>query len=56
MKKSELSKLKEECIKIGIEPDIFVFFAKKGYSNELKALKSENIKLFSAKSFKLLLE
>lgn len=56
MKKTELSKLKEDCQKIGIEPDIFVFFAKKGYSNELKALKSENIKLFSAKSLKLLLE
>lgn len=56
MKKTELGKLKEDCLKIGIEPDIFVLFAKKGYSSELKALKSENIKLFSAKSFKLLIQ
>lgn len=56
IKKSELSKLKNECESLGITPDVFVFFAKKGYSNELKALKSENIRLFTAKSFKLLID
>jgi uncharacterized protein len=56
IKKSELSKLKEDCQTINVEPDIFVFFAKKGFSNELKALKSETIKLFSAKSLKLLID
>lgn len=56
IKKSELSKLKEDCQTINVEPNIFVFFAKKGFSNELKALKSETIKLFSAKSLKLLID
>lgn len=56
IKKSELSKLKESCQSLNIQPDIFVFFTKKGYSNELKALKSETIKLFSAKSLKQLTE
>lgn len=56
IKKSELTKLKEDCQTLGIEPDSFIFFAKKGYSNELKALKSETIRLFTAKSLKLLME
>ena len=56
IKKSELSKLKESCQSLNIQPDIFIFFAKKGYSNELKALKSETVKLFSAKSLKQLTE
>lgn len=56
IKKSELTKLKEECQTIGIVPDTFVFFAKKGFSNELKALKSETVRLFTAKSLKLLVE
>lgn len=56
IKKSELTKLKEDCQTLGIEPDSFIFFAKKGYSNELKALKSETVRLFTAKSLKLLME
>jgi hypothetical protein len=56
IKKSELNRLKQACDSLGLTPDIFVFFAKNGYSNELKALKSENIRLFNAKSLKLLLQ
>ncbi|MFA7083831.1 MAG: DUF234 domain-containing protein [Arcobacteraceae bacterium] len=56
VKKSELTKLKEDSLSLNITPDLFIIFAKKGFSNELKALKSETIRLFSAKSLKLLLE
>lgn len=56
VKKSELAALKQKCEELEIPADIFVLFSKKGYTNELKALKSENIKLYTAKSFKLLLD
>ena len=54
VKKSELNKLMLDCEQIGLVADIVVFFAKNGYSSELKALKNENLKLFSAKSLKSL--
>lgn len=56
VKKSELSTLKQKCEKLGIPADIFVLFSKKGYTNELKAMKGENLKLYTAKSFKLLID
>lgn len=56
MKKSELTKLQEQCGGAAIEADIFVLISKAGFSNELKALKSEGVKLFSLKHFKQLLE
>ncbi len=56
IKKSELIKLQEDCKNIDVTPDIFVFFAKNGYTNEFKTLKSENLKLFNVKSLKLLLK
>jgi AAA+ ATPase superfamily predicted ATPase len=55
MKKSELNTLLQNCQNSGIVPDIVVLFAKNGYSTELKSLKSENLRLFSAKSLKSLL-
>jgi len=55
VKKSELTKLQEKCEIAKIKADIFVIVAKKGFSNELKALKGENLKLYTAKSFKKLL-
>ena len=55
LKKSELSKLKELSIQAEIKPDIYVIFAKKGYTSELKALKSENILLFTCRNFKVLI-
>ena len=56
IKKSELTKLKESCIKANIEADIFVFISKSGFSNELKALKGKNLRLFNLKNFKKLVE
>jgi hypothetical protein len=56
MKKSELSKLHESCEKAGFEPDVFVLFSKRGFTNELKGLKGETLKLYSVKNFKSLLE
>jgi len=56
VKKSELSSLKQKCEKLEIPADIFVLFSKKGFSNELKSLKGENLKLYTAKSFKMLLD
>ncbi|MFK5938163.1 MAG: DUF234 domain-containing protein [Sulfurimonas sp.] len=56
VKKSELSKLQEICTTAKIEADIFVLVSKKGFSNELKSLKSESLKLFTIKNFKSLVE
>ncbi|MBV5279147.1 MAG: ATPase [Campylobacteraceae bacterium] len=56
VKKTELTKLKEKCALAGLEPDIFVIFSKNGFTNELKSLKGETVKLFTLKSFKILVE
>lgn len=56
VKKTELSKLKEKCALAELKPDILVIFAKNGFTNELKLLKSETVKLFTLKSLKVLLE
>ena len=55
LKKSELSKLKELSVQAQIKPDIYVLFAKKGYTSELKALKSETVLLFTCRNFKVLI-
>ena len=51
IKKSELTKLKKMCEDVKIDVDIFVIFAKKGYSSELKSLKGDNLKLFTSRNF-----
>lgn len=51
LKKSVLTQLKEKCKKLKIDVDMFVIFSKKGYSSELKSLKSDNLQLFSVKNF-----
>ncbi len=56
IKKNELTKLKEKCSASGIEADIFVIVSKRGFSNEIKSLKSKELRLFSVKNFKNLLE
>lgn len=56
VKKTELSKLKEECAKASFEPDMFVIFSKSGFTSELKALKGDDLKLFTIKSMKALVE
>ncbi|WP_310441065.1 DUF234 domain-containing protein [Sulfurimonas sp.] len=55
-KKSELTKLKEQCDAAELTPDISVIISKGGFSNELKALKGEDVKLFALKNFKTLVE
>ncbi len=55
MKKSELSTLEEKCTQAKIDADIFVLVSKRGFSNELKSLKSDTLKLLSVKNFKNLL-
>ncbi|MDX1810298.1 MAG: DUF234 domain-containing protein [Sulfurospirillaceae bacterium] len=56
IKKSELTKLEEDCKEAGIKADIIVIFSKNGYTNELKSLKDQNLRLFSIRNFKILLE
>jgi len=56
IKKNELTKLQESCDKTGMKVDIFVIFSKRGFSNELKSLKGKNLKLFTVKNFKKLVE
>ncbi|MCD8477622.1 MAG: DUF234 domain-containing protein [Sulfurospirillum sp.] len=56
VKKSELAKLKEQCALAKLEPDMYIIFGKSGFSSELKALKSESLKLFTLKSLKPLVE
>lgn len=53
-KKSELSKVQEQCRLAQLTPDISVIVSKGGFSNELKTLKSESLKLFTLKNFKAL--
>ena len=55
-KKSELAKLQEQCRQAELTPNIYVIVSKGGFSNELKALKGEDVKLFALKNFKTLIE
>jgi hypothetical protein len=55
-KKSSLTKLQELCDLAELTPDICVIISKGGFSNELKTLKGEDVKLFALKSFKTLVE
>lgn len=56
VKKTELTRLREKCTLAELEPDIFVIFGKNGFSSELKALKGNDLKLFTLKSLKPLVE
>ncbi|WP_345992990.1 DUF234 domain-containing protein [Sulfurimonas sp. HSL-1716] len=55
LKKSEIAKLQELSKRARLKADVFVIVAKRGFSNELKSLKSENVRLFTLKNFKSLL-
>ena len=55
-KKSELGKLQEQCRQAELTPNIYFIVSKGGFSNELKALKGEDVKLFALKNFKTLIE
>ncbi len=54
--KNELLKLKENCKKAELEIDTFVIFSKNKFSNELKKEKSEDLKLYSLRNIKSLLD
>ena len=56
IKKSGLSHLQEVCDKADIKVDMFVIVSKNGFSSELKALKSNNLKLLTLKNFKKLIQ
>ena len=56
VKKSELTRLQNACKESNIQADIIVLVSKSGYSNELKSLKGENLKLYSLKNFKALVD
>lgn len=56
MKKTELNTLLQICKDNSIDYDIVVLFSKGGYTSELKSLKSDTLKLFTAKSLKPLAE
>ena len=55
-KKSELTKLKEQCDRAELNPDICVVISKNGFTNELKSSKSAELKLLSLKNYKCLIE
>ena len=56
VKKSELSRLQQKCQELNIKADTFVIFSKKGFSSELKSLKGENLKLYTIKNLKQMVE
>jgi len=56
VKKSELTKLQETCKKLNINVDTYVLFSKSGYTSELKSLKGDNLKLYTARNFKILID
>ena len=56
VKKSELTKLHAMCQESKIDADISVLISKDGFSNELKSLKGENLKLLTLKNFKKLVQ
>ncbi len=55
-KKTALTKLYEQCDIAELTPSISVIVSKSGFSNELKALKGESLKLITLKNFKSLVE
>lgn len=54
LKKSELTNLKNICKNIDLKVDSYILFTKKGFSNELKDLKSNDLKLFTLRNLKIL--
>ena len=54
--KNELAKLKEDCKNAELDIDTFVVFSKNKFSNELKKAKSEDLKLFSLRNIRTLLD
>jgi len=56
MGKSELTKLKENCMKAELSIDMFVLYSKNKFSSELKKEKGENVRLFSLRNLSKLMD
>jgi len=56
LNKSVLTKLQETCAVSDIKPDAYALFSKKGFSSELKSLKSDSLQLFTVKDLKQLID
>lgn len=54
--RGELQKLQDKCALVGLEPEQIWFFAKRGFSNELEAMRSEKLVLVSAEEIRVLVE
>jgi len=54
--KGELQKLQEKCTLVGLEPEQIWLFAKRGFSNELEAMRSDTLVLVRAEEIKALLQ
>jgi hypothetical protein len=56
MNKSELTKLKESCVKAELDVEMFVLFSKNKFSSELKKTKGETVRLFSLRNLSFLMK
>ena len=54
LKKSVLTKLQSDIKAVKLPVDTCILFAKNGFSSELKSMKSESLRLYTAKSLKAL--
>jgi hypothetical protein len=54
--KGELVKLQEKCTLVGLDPEQIWLFAKRGFSNELEAMRSDALVLITAEDMKTLVE
>ncbi|RXJ95633.1 hypothetical protein CRV00_04110 [Malaciobacter molluscorum] len=55
IKTKQLHSFLDSCESLDVNPDIVVLFSKEGFSTELKAQKSEQLRLFTVKSLKALI-
>ncbi len=56
MNKSELTKLKENCVKAQLDVDTFILYSKNKFSSELKKEKGEHLRLFSLRNLAKLMD
>jgi len=56
MNKSELTKLKENCMKAELDVETFILFSKNKFSSELKKEKGKNVRLFSLRNLSKLMD
>jgi len=54
--KKELNRLIEKCEKVDFHPDIYMFFAKRGFSKELLNMQDQKLQLYACDDFEELLQ